>query len=154
MILAFIVGAILGANPTDAANTPKTFMQRLYAGYRDPNFNPFDHPERTFDRRLISAMNEDARLAQGEVGYVDADPVCQCQEPAGMRATVVSVKLQGANKATANVSLRFGESMPRPVRFSLVRTKAGWRIADVSSSDEPSFLGAIENSNRSARAKH
>lgn len=154
MILAFIIGAVLGASPAAAANTPKAFMQRLYAGYRDPNFNPFDHPERTFARQLLSAMNEDARLAQGEVGYVDADPVCQCQDATGMRATVVSVKLQGANKATANVSLRFDGSMARPVKFSLVRTKAGWRIADVSSSEEPSFLGAIENSNRSARAKH
>jgi hypothetical protein len=36
----------------------------------------------------------------------------------------------------------------------LVRTNAGWRIADVSTSDEPSFLGAIEKSNREARAKH
>lgn len=154
MILAFIFGAVLGVSPAVAANTPEAFMRRLYEGYRDPNFEPLAHPQRTFTRRLISAINEDAILARGEVGYVDADPVCQCQDPVGMRATVVSVKLQGANKATANVSLHFGKSKDHPVKFSLVRTRAGWRIADVSSSDEPSFLGAIESSNRSARAQH
>ncbi|MBA3670309.1 MAG: DUF3828 domain-containing protein [Sphingomonas sp.] len=154
MILAFAIGAILGASPVAAATTPKAFLERLYAGYRNPDFSPFAHPERIFAPRLISAMNEDAQLAHGEVGYVDADPVCQCQESAGMRAKVVSAKLQGTNKATANVLLRFGEHMGEKVKFSLVRTKAGWRIADVSSSDEPSFLRAIENSNRSARANH
>lgn len=153
MIFALIVGAVLGGSPAAAANTPKAFMQRLYAGYRDPNFDPLTHPQRIFARRLIFAVSEDARLARGEVGYVDADPVCQCQDPTGMHATVVSVKLHGANRATANVSLRFGKSRARPVKFSLVRTKAGWRISDVSSSDEPSFVRAIEDSNRSARAR-
>jgi hypothetical protein len=34
-----------------------------------------------------------------------------------------------------------------------VRGPAGWRIADVASGDEPSFLHAIEESNRKARRR-
>jgi hypothetical protein len=40
------------------------------------------------------------------------------------------------------------------VRFSLVRTPAGWRIADVLGGDEPSLLRALEDSNHKARRKH
>lgn len=135
--------------------TPRAFMQRLYAGYRDENFSPFVHPERYFAPSLIAAMNEDSKLAHGEVGYVDGDPVCQCQDAGGMQATIVGVKAQSATKAVATVSLRFDDAIkPRPVKFSLVRTRGGWRIADVSSADEPSLIRAIEKSNRQARARH
>jgi hypothetical protein len=72
-----------------------------------------------------------------------------------MHATVGGVKQQGRDKASVQVSIAWEHDKPRPTRFDLVRTRAGWRIADVSSADEPSFLGAIEKSNREARkAKH
>ena len=159
MILALIAAAALGAGPAPAAGagTPRAFMERLYAGYRNPNFNPFDHPGRVFAPRLIAAMNEDPRLAHGEVGYVDGDPVCQCQDPSGMHAAIVGVTLRGRDQASVKVSIGWDHQAgqagdaPRPTRFDLVRTRAGWRIADVSSADEPSFLGAIEKSNREAR---
>ena len=151
MIWILLAAAAAAASPA-AAETPKAFMQRLYAGYRNESFNPFDHPSRYFAPRLVAAMNEDSRLAKGEVGYVDGDPICQCQDPSGLHATVLGVKMQSASKASVSVSIRFDSDKPRPTRYSLVRTKAGWRIADVSSSDEPSFLQAIEKSNREARA--
>src|SRR5215213_6931077 len=147
MILALIAAA--AAQPP--GETPRAFMERIYAGYRNADYSPFSHPERVFSPRLIEAVNEDSRLSHGEVGYIDGDPVCQCQDAGGMRATVLGVKLQGANQALATVSLRFDDAArPRPVTFKLVRGRSGWRIADVSSADEPSFLRAVEKANREA----
>ena len=40
---------------------------------------------------------------------------------------------------------------PRPAQLSLVRTQAGWRIADVASPQEKSLLAALEASNRKPR---
>jgi hypothetical protein len=134
--------------------TPRAFMERLYAGYRNENYSPFSHPERVFAPRLAAAIAEDSRLAKGEVGYVDADPVCQCQDTGGMHASVTRVTALGQDKAAVRVSIGFGGDKPRPATFSLVRTGAGWRIADVSSADEPSFLKGIEASNRQLRARH
>jgi hypothetical protein len=133
------------------AETPQAYIERLYASYRKADFNPLDHPGRYFAPRLVAAMNEDSRLAHGEVGYVDGDPICQCQDPDGLHAKVTRVTLQGSAKALADVIIDFTDSTARRVKFSLVRTAAGWRIADVSSADEPSFLRAIEASNRKAR---
>ena len=47
MLLALLVAA------APAAETPKAYMERLYAGYRNSSFNPFDHPERYFAPRLL-----------------------------------------------------------------------------------------------------
>jgi hypothetical protein len=148
MLLALLVAA---AQPMER---PKEYMERVYAGYRQPDFNPLAHPSRYFAPRLVAAMNEDARLAKGEVGYLDGDPVCQCQDPQGMHARIARVTRQTTSKALVEVIVDFVDSTARRVRFSLLRTAVGWRIADVSVSDEPSLLRALEESNRKARRTH
>ena len=149
MMLALLLAA--APVPTAASETPRQFMTRVYAQYRHPDFSPFTHPERYFSPRLRAAIAEDARLAHGEVGYVDGDPICQCQDPAGMTPSVTAVAQHGAS-ATVRVTIGWENDPARPATFTLVKTKAGWRIADVGSADEPSLLSAIEKANRAAKA--
>jgi hypothetical protein len=149
MILILLAAA--AAQPQ--AQSPKAWLEHVYASYRSERFNPFDHPDRYFSPRLAAAMAEDARLAKGEVGYLDGDPICQCQDPAGLKARVLRVIPQGPNKASVQVSIGLSGYDARPARFTLVRTRAGWRIDDVSSKDEPSLFRAIAASNREMRRK-
>ena len=149
MILLLLAAA--AAQPQ--GDTPRAFLERVYANYRKPNFNPFAHLDRYFTPRVVAAIREDVRLAKGEVGYLDGDPICQCQDTEGMRAFVTKVIEQGRDKAMVDVSIGWPNDKPRPSKFSLVRTRSGWRIADVSSAGEPSFLHAIEESNRQQRSK-
>jgi hypothetical protein len=151
MLLAFALAAAGAAKP---AETPRAFMERLYAYYSAHGYSPFKNPERVFAPRLLAAIKEDQRLAQGEVGYLDGDPVCQCQDAAGLKARVTSVRMQGAAKATVAVAIGLTGYKARPAQFSLVRTTSGWRIADVSSADEKSLLAGLEESNRKARTRH
>ena len=81
MILPFLIGVALGAS---RAETPESYMERLYGNYHDPSFNPLTHPQLYFTPRLVTALKEDSRLAHGEAGYLDGDPVCQCQDTAGL----------------------------------------------------------------------
>ena len=133
--------------------SPRAYIESLYSNYAKSDYSPFTHPERVFAPRLLAAINEDSRLARGEVGYLDGDPVCQCQDTGGMRPSVTRVSQQGPRMAIVRVSIGWEGEKARPATFKLVRTKAGWRIADVSSSDEPSLLGALEKANREARVK-
>ena len=149
-MMIFLALAAAAAQPAD---TPRGFMERLYANYRQDDYSPFTHPDRVFAPRLLAAINEDSKLAQGEVGYLDGDPVCQCQDTSGMSPKIVGVTGQGHGKASIRVSIAWEGEEPRPVRFSLVHTAQGWRIADVSSDDEPSLLGSLEEANRKARAE-
>jgi len=145
---------MLAATAAQPAETPRQFMERLYANYRHSDYSPFTHPGQVFAPRLLGAINEDSKLANGEVGYLDGDPVCQCQDTGGMHPSIVGVARQGPDKAVVRVSLRWEGEKPRPpTKFSLVRTGSGWRIADVSSADEPSLLRALEAANRKARHK-
>ena len=143
----------LAAAAAQPAETPRGFMERLYASYRHSDYSPFTHPGRVFAPRLLAAINEDSKLAQGEVGYLDGDPVCQCQDTSGMHPAVVGVTGQGHGRATVRVSIGWDGEKARPARFSLVHTSQGWRIGDISSADEPSLLGALEAANRKARAE-
>lgn len=151
MILFLLAAA--AAHPHPHGETPRAFMQRLYASYANADFSPFKHPERVFAPRLRAAIAEDAKLANGEVGYLDGDPVCQCQDADGLKATVVRVTPRGARQATVQVSIGLAGYMPRLARFSLEQGNSGWRIADVGSADEPSLLQALEVSNRKQREK-
>lgn len=135
------------------AQSPRAYMTQLYAHYRHSEYSPFTHPERVFAPRLLAAIKEDSRLAHGEVGYLDGDPVCQCQDTSGMRPSVTGVTQQGRDKATVRVSIGWKGEKARPATFSLMRTRSGWRINDVSSADDPSLLRALEASNRKVRAK-
>ncbi len=144
----------LTAAAAQPAETPRQFMERLYGYYGQPDYSPFTHPDRVFAPRLLASINEDSRLAHGEVGYLDGDPVCQCQDPAGMHASVTGVRATGHGIAIARVSIAWDAAKPTLAQFTLTRTAKGWRIADVSSVDEPSLLKALESANRRARAKH
>jgi hypothetical protein len=147
ILLAFVVAA---AQPSES---PRAYIERLYANYRRSDYSPFKHPERVFANRLLSAVKEDSKLAKGEVGYLDGDPVCQCQDTAGLHASVKGVNQKRKDRATVSVQLDFEDSTPTRIRISLIRAAAGWRIADVSAPDEPSLLRAHEESNRKARAR-
>jgi len=147
LILPLILIAALAADPL-IPETPTAYMEHLYARYSEPTFNPLTQPGLYFAPKLAAAIEEDSRLAKGEVGYLDGDPICQCQDPAGLKAVVANERMIGTGKAEVRVSIGLDGYQPRPATFSLVQTKAGWRIADISSVDEASLLRALEQSNR------
>lgn len=137
-----MAAAIAGAGP-------RTFVERLYASYRhNSEFSPLDEPERIFAPPLLSAIRADQRLARGEVGFLDGDPLCDCQDTHGMR---VRIEAFSANRMRANARLvvRFaGTHDRRDISLKLVRTVTGWRIADVGTRSEPSLLRGLLASNR------
>lgn len=145
MLLAALAAA---AQP---AESPRAYVERLYAHYRQADYSPFKQPSRIFTPRLLAAINEDSRLAHGEVGNLDGDPICQCQDAGGLHASIKSVALNGTDRATVSVQLDFPDSTPTRVRLSLVRTGGGWRIADIWAADQPSLLKVLETANRRAR---
>jgi hypothetical protein len=140
------------AAAAQAPETPRHFVEWVYTGYRDPDFSPLKRPERVFAPPLVSAIREEARLSRGEVGFMDADPLCDCQDPAGMRPSVTEPTQTGPAAARVRVALRFGHEIRR-LALKLVRTPAGWRIADVADADEPSLLADLAAWNRNHRPR-
>lgn len=146
MSLAFLLAALL--SPAQPTETPSAFVERLYAGYRDPDYNPLAKPGRIFAPGLVAEIKEDMRLSRGEVGYMDGDPVCQCQDAAELRHSIEEIGQPAEKMATARIRLDFGASDRRLLTLRLMRTKAGWRIADIATADEPSLLHSLRRFNR------
>jgi hypothetical protein len=145
--MSLLLAALLLA-PAPAAETPRAFVERLYAGYAQPDHDPLAAPGLIFAPPLVAAIAEDSRLSRDEVGYMDADPLCQCQDAAGLRPLVREVRRSGRSAATARILLRFPGADRRDLTLRLVRTDAGWRVADVVAADEPSLLGSLRRFNR------
>jgi hypothetical protein len=142
LVGAAVIGSPGLAAPAGGAAGAKAFVERLYSHYPSSEahpYSPFGAQETlVFDAAMVALIRRDAKLAHGEVGALDADPICQCQDDSGMKSTVRSVALNGPAAATALVDLRFADAAI-PVKLSLVLTKAGWRIHDISSKDTPSL---------------
>ena len=144
--MSLALAAALLAAP--AAETPRAFVERLYAGYRDSDYSPLARPRRVFAAPLVAAIREDQKLSRDEVGYMDADPLCQCQDPSGLNPQIGEVRQPSRSRATVHVRLDFGRSDRRDLRLQLVRTAAGWRISDIVTADETSLLDSIRRFNR------
>jgi len=121
------------AKPTAAG--AKAFLAALYVPYRSSSMgasDPLEHPSKYFEARLAKSIIADSEEAakRGEVPNLDGDPICDCQDYEPFKATIGPVKIKG-NHAEADVS--FTNFEPKKIHYSLIATKAGWRIYDVVS---------------------
>lgn len=131
------------AAPTE---TPETFVRRVYALYHDkgPGVST-SRPEGTrfFSAALLDAFAKDEEMAHGEVGTIDADPICACQDFGKLRVRRVTVTSAGVDRVKARVEItNFGA--PDTVTLTLVQTPAGWRIDDVGSQGMTSVMAVFK----------
>ena len=146
--IAFAVAAVAGG-PCVAASPgegqARAFIESLYANYKNDSFCPAcEGKRRFFDASLSKLLDADAKQADGEVGALDGDPVCLCQDPAGMKAKILSVALKPPN-ATVTVELDFTLAKEkRRATFDLVPENGQWRIHDIHDSDTPSLRALLK----------
>jgi hypothetical protein len=148
--------AIPVAAAPDAASA-RVFVEKLYSHYpSNPNRKAFEptgkNAREVFDPGMIAAFREDETLANGEVGFVDADPLCQCQDDSGLEPKVVSVTMTGPNAADAVVNLQYpGETLA--LTLHLVPVNGAWRIYDLSVRDVKSYRADLLKANKEAAAQ-
>ena len=154
LIVALPAAVVMAAAPAlAAAQSPQAWVEALYAHYGSGNFNLFEKPEQWFAPDLLAAMKlNDDLTPDDEIGAVDHDPVCQCQDDGGMKARVVKVETKGTIAATVHVELDWGGGDgARVIRLSLVRVDGDWRIHDIIDGEGESFLAYVRQANREAR---
>jgi hypothetical protein len=155
-LAALLALALAPAPAVAAAGSPRAFLTRLYARYEGGNLNPIPRQEQVYAPELVRQMRLNVKLyGPDEVGLIDFDPVCQCQDIAELKARIFDIVPTGRGKAETRVSIRFGDgSVHHEIRVNLVRAAAGWRIADIATREQPSLLADLERDNRKmARGK-
>ena len=146
--------APLPATAADAAGA-RIFLEKIYSHYpappgRNGYFPTGPVARRVFDPGLVALFREDERLADGEVGAIDGDPLCDCQDDGGLKVTIEDVRLTGPSSAKATVALRFSAGAPpafERLRISLAVVAGQWRIHDIGSGATPSLRAYLIEEN-------
>ncbi len=148
-----MAAALLGcasACATGRVATADGFVRGLYEDYGKPDRADVlgDGAPDVFAPRLLGLIRADQKAAGGEVGRLDKDPLCDCQDDDGFRLSSVVVVRRPAGRATATVPFGIGE-VAMVVSLDLVGTRGGWRIADVHNRDMPSLVSLLEGAGAS-----
>ena len=144
-----LIALLLAAGPAAAQDLgqAKAFVAGLYAAYAKapgPDYVGRQAGE-VFSPTLLDLMRrEAAHTPPGDVGALDGDPICNCQD-FEITAVQVTVKPAGKDKAQADVAfLNFGGK--QSVKLDLVFVGGRWRVDDVHADGTPSLVGLLNDS--------
>ena len=140
-----VIVAALALAAAQAVQTPREFIERLYSHYNSDRFSPLAEPKLYFSSELSAAIAKDS--SGGEVGYLDGDPLCDCQDYDRITAKIVKIRQSSSKAATAHVHVDLGKDQVRDLEIRLVNTAAGWRISDVLGTDHHSLLRELRQAN-------
>jgi hypothetical protein len=152
LLCIFFIAVLGRAQQPPAVNTAAAtaFLRHLYGLYEHPPtpLGPdilVKHPEQVFTPDLLALMRHDQRRAgPGNVGNLDYDPICVCQDNGGMHLTQLQVTPTSPTEATANVTLTFPEPATLHATLYLRLTLSGWRIYEISTRDVPSLRALLK----------
>ena len=137
------------AHTGDAADA-KAFLDGLYAHYKTSKNNNFDmygrNGKEVFDQEMLALLAADARALHGDLGVIDGDWLCDCQDFVSLKAIVI---VQSATPNAAKATSEFSDTgLPseaaRRASFDLVRQNGVWRIHDMADGSDPSLRTQLE----------
>jgi hypothetical protein len=137
------------SDTADAADA-KAFLDGLYAHYtsnKNNDFNMFDAKSHVFDKDTQGLLTEDNRLLKGDLGTIDGDWLCGCQDFVSLKTTVT---ILAATPTTAKaVSDYVDTGIPsdgtRHSSFDLVKENGAWRIHDITTGNDPSLRKDLQD---------
>lgn len=141
-MLAVLPGSAVAAG----ADLPaaKAFVEHLYAAYHG---NGPDYLGRqrsaVFSPRMIALLKRDVQLTpKGDVGALDGDPICDCQD---FHITQVRVAVAPIREGRTVADVRFlNFKAKQAVRLDLVDTGAGWRIDNIHTASTPDLADYLQ----------
>jgi len=129
------------------AGSAKNFVESLYRHYtKNSKGIDLSGPRALnyFDASLNALMDADAKaVGPNEVGVLDGDPICSCQDWDGIWDLKIAVQTVGSDRAKAAVSFalfapKAGTDRDlRSVEMTLVRKGTSWRIDDILDKSDP-----------------
>ncbi len=151
LILIALAGQRLSAETP--ASSPESVVSDLYkleASKHGPFFQTKDHGVVTkyFADPLAQLIWKDAVTSKGEVGALDFDPLYGSQDHDIKK---FSLRKSKSEQDAAEVIASF-ENMGRKtnITFSLVLTKAGWKISDIKGADGKHLIRLLGGKSRAA----
>ena len=136
----------------DDVSSARAFLSHIYAGYHpDAGLDAILPDEEVYTPALIAAMQANSDAYAGEVGYLDGDPLCDCQDTAqDLRQLSFDIQPLADGQLRASTQLDDPQH-PLQLQLTLQRQGDGWRVADIATARAPSLLQALERDTATAR---
>jgi hypothetical protein len=152
-LAALLLFAPFGARAQDAA-AARAFVRHLYAAYHGDGPDYLGRQAgAVFAKPLLQLIRRDAaETPPGDVGALDGDPICGCQDFDGLRDLDVVIARGDAGHAHATVHFRISGER-RTVNLDLVAADGHWRVSDVHTADTPSLVSLLTRSLSGAHPK-
>jgi hypothetical protein len=136
--------------------TPAGFVTAIYKHYVSPalTFTTLGTAAPDYyDPEMVALLAEDARLNEGYVGAIEADPICQCQDWTSIQAKVRLLEETASAAKVEVVTNDSGMSPPYSVTlvYDLVRIEGRWRIHDITGKGQSSLRAVLIRSNEAVR---
>ena len=126
------------AKSSDAPEA-RAFLERVYARY-ESSTTAVDtlgkEAPQLFSAELLELIRKDQQLARGEIGLLDHDPLCACQDSKAFRVQSMWVVATDADRASAKVMFS-NAGQVITVSFNLLREASGWRIDNLAEPSVP-----------------
>ena len=150
LLIAALLTGRAAAQDLDAARTFVTALYGAYAKSPGPDYLNRQAKDVFSPATLELMRREAASTPKGDVGALDGDPICNCQD-FQISGVQVAVTRSGSDKARAEVDfLNFDQK--QHVALDLVSVAGRWRVADIHAEGMPSLVSLLDDSIRS-RAK-
>ena len=107
MALAGCARAEEGGAAQEGSEGAEAFVRSVYASYRDDAPWPIDEArlDEVFTPRMAALIRRDRALAGDDLPYLDADPICGCQDFEDIR--VLEARASRDSQRRVGVAVRF-----------------------------------------------
>ena len=145
-LAAALAGPAPATRPTPGLDAARSFVSDLYAGYAHgaPDYLG-KGADRVFSTRLLGLIRADQKATpDGDVGALDGDPICDCQD---QQITDVAVEATPLSPGHVRARVRFRNfGRPQDLTLDLALGRRGWRVDDVHSRETPSLTTLLRHS--------
>ena len=130
--------------PAQDASSATNFLQAVYRQYENHGKGinlTGSSAGKFFHSSLISLIKKDERAVAPEVGVLDGDPICSCQDWDGIWDLKIAIEMPDSARAIAFVSFSLSKdssaSDRRSLEITLAPEKGQWRIYNVFDKTDP-----------------
>ena len=141
-----------GSSSEQDIASARAFLSHIYAGYHlDAGLDAILPDEEVYAPALLAAMQANSDAYAGEVGYLDGDPLCDCQDTAqDLRQLSFDIQPLADGQLRASTQLDDPQH-PLQLQLTLQRQGSSWRVADIATARTPSLLQALQRDTVTAK---
>lgn len=132
-----LAGGCATASAQEGSEGAEAFVRSVYASYVEDEPWPIDEArlDEVFSARTAALIRRDRALAEDEPPYLDADPICNCQDFGDLRVLQTRADRNAMGRVVVTVRFEdFGQETTSQFLMS-GGPDQGWRIDDILNPD-------------------